>query len=1061
MCKRASFWFLALFLILGSRELPQARAAIYSGGLTGAVSVAVVTDTNGVLIGSSTNLIKNNAIATTNTVAAQVTAQVTTQVGPLLLQATNFTLVTSNSLLALARASDTVTSNALVTLAYTIGANLTNLSYAIGLAGTNLSYAVGAAATNYTLAASNILSALAYTIGANSTNYANGATNGLAASATLNLFSVANSNLSYAIGLAGTNLSYAVGAASTNYTLAASNNLLTLARASDITTSNALVTLAYAIGANSTNYANGATNGLAASATLNAFSVANSNLSYAVGTASTNYTLAASNNLLTLARASDITTSNALVALAYTIGANSTNYANGATNGLAASSTVNAYSVALSNLAYAVGLAGTNYTLAASNVLSALAYTIGANATNYANGATNGLASSSTLNAFSAANSNLSYAIGLAGTNLSYAIGTASTNYTDKRQYGSAILTNLSGTGAMTNGLIAGGQMRLTTNGANQVVFAASTNLTALAAGSATLGSLSVTGQIVSGSILATPGGIGAPVITVSLDPSSRLAFVDRDPASGQTLYLYNTNQILHLYDDLSLGDVAIISQYTNYFSGPVRSDTKMLAPSMTANGSGAFGFESRLNAGVGNRYFRSVNTASGGKTWDMAIQSSDNSLQLYNATDGLIALSVSTNGVVTAPYGLTATNGLASSSTLDAFSLANSNLAYAIGTASTNYTLAASNSLSALAYAIGANSTNYANGATNGLAASSTLNAFSLANSNLSYAIGLAGTNLSYAVGSASTNYANGATNGLAASVTLNAFSVANSNLSYAIGLAGTNLSYAVGSASTNYTLAASNILSALAYTIGANGTNYTDVKSSNNVRVVVGTGPGTITTAGSSGIQTYTINFPATNGYVDQTITNGLATTAYVDAATNATVILATNIFANLSGPSQSNFISSVRLAGSNYVTASITNGFATTAYVDAATNTPLITVASNVVRQIVTQLAATNTTANTNITLNFNQGAQVLYTTNNFSITNFAGLSSTSGEKNITLRVMAQGTITVVYPTLGAPSFGVYAWTNANAPMWTTLTNGKAYIISITAQDTNLFSTITLWQ
>jgi hypothetical protein len=498
-----------------------------------------------------------------------------------------------------------------------------------------------------------------------------------------------------------------------------------------------------------------------------------------------------------------------------------------------------------------------------------------------------------------------------------------------------------------------------------------------------------------------------------------------------------------------------------------------------------------------------------------MAIQSSDNSLQLYNATDGLIALSVSTNGVVTAPYGLTATNGLATTAYVDAATnatviLVTNIVAGMTGPSGSNFIsaarLAGSNYLTGLftnANQFGASSaltikdgvalTNILLGSSDGIwadvfsAQTVRIRPFSLLlqptnnlllKPNSGGAIDLITQGASDAItigpeGGApiylrptysttagylwtTTNiYGAGhwaplATNGLASSTTLNSFSVANSNLSYA-----------VGTASTNYTLAASNNLSALAYTIGANGTNYTDVKSSNNVMVVVGTGPGTITTAGSSGIQTYTINFPATNGYVDQTITNGLATTAYVNAATNATVILATNIFANLSGPSQSNFISSVRLAGSNYVTASITNGLATTAYVDAATNTPLITVASNVVRQIVTQLAATNTTANTNITLNFNQGAQVLYTTNNFSITNFAGLSSTSGEKNITLRVMAQGTITVVYPTLGAPSFGVYAWTNANAPMWTTLTNGKAYIISITAQDTNLFSTITLWQ
>jgi hypothetical protein len=161
---------------------------------------------------------------------------------------------------------------------------------------------------------------------------------------------------------------------------------------------------------------------------------------------------------------------------------------------------------------------------------------------------------------------------------------TTASNFFNASQGGSAILTNIAATGAVTNGLIAGGQMRLTTNGANQVVFAASTNLTTLAAGSATLGSLSVTGQIVAGSVVLTPGGIGAPSVTLTVDPSSRLVFVDRDPASGQTLNLYNTNQILHFYDDLFLGDVAIISYNTNYFSGSVRAAGGVWAPTVTAS---------------------------------------------------------------------------------------------------------------------------------------------------------------------------------------------------------------------------------------------------------------------------------------------------------------------------------------------------------------------------------------------------------------------------------------------------------------------------------------------
>ena len=287
---------------------------------------------------------------------------------------------------------------------------------------------------------------------------------------------------------------------------------------------------------------------------------------------------------------------------------------------------------------------------------------------------TNGFASETTLNSFSVANSNLSYAIGANATNYAYT-----------KQFGSAILTNLSGTGAMTNGIVAGGQVILTTNASGQTVVTASTNITTLAAGSATLGSLSVTGQIVSGSVVTTPGGISSPNFTASVDPSSRIVFVDRDPASGQTLYLYNTNQVLHFYNDLLFADIAFISQGSNYFLGPVRSETKMLAPSMTANGSGTFGFESRLNAGTGNRYFRAVNTASGGKTWDMAIQSSDNALLLYNDTDSMVGLTIATNGNATVAGGLTVTNAgsfgsLTNTGTLTANSLGSNAVVSLIG---------------------------------------------------------------------------------------------------------------------------------------------------------------------------------------------------------------------------------------------------------------------------------------------------------------------------------------------------------------------------------------------
>ena len=53
------------------------------------------------------------------------------------------------------------------------------------------------------------------------------------------------------------------------------------------------------------------------------------------------------------------------------------------------------------------------------------------------------------------------------------------------------------------------------------------------------------------------------------------------------------------------------------------------------------------------------------------------------------------------------------------------------------------------------------------------------------------------------------------------------------------------------------------------------------------------------------------------------------------------------------------------------------------------------------------------------------------------------------------------TVVYPTLGAAGYSVRSYTNSNSQMWTTLTNGSAYAISISGFGTNLFWAITEWK
>ena len=67
-----------------------------------------------------------------------------------------------------------------------------------------------------------------------------------------------------------------------------------------------------------------------------------------------------------------------------------------------------------------------------------------------------------------------------------------------------------------------------------------------------------------------------------------------------------------------------------------------------------------------------------------------------------------------------------------------------------------------------------------------------------------------------------------------------------------------------------------------------------------------------------TATTNFVISQGYVTASVTNGLATTAYVNTATNGLVTSAVT-----NGLATTNFVLAL-----NYVTASVTNGLATTA-------------------------------------------------------------------------------------------------------------------------------------
>ncbi len=100
--------------------------------------------------------------------------------------------------------------------------------------------------------------------------------------------------------------------------------------------------------------------------------------------------------------------------------------------------------------------------------------------------------------------------------------------------------------------------------------------------------------------------------------------------------------------------------------------------------------------------------------------------------------------------------------------------------------------------------------------------------------------------------------------------------------------------------------------------------------------------------------------------------------------------------------------------------------------------------------------------NVVVNFGAtNKYFIYITNNITLTNLVGLAANKSF-DATVMVQPQGANrSVFYPTLGGAQFGVRSYTNANSPMWTTLTNGSTYAISISAFDTNLFWAITEWK
>jgi len=99
--------------------------------------------------------------------------------------------------------------------------------------------------------------------------------------------------------------------------------------------------------------------------------------------------------------------------------------------------------------------------------------------------------------------------------------------------------------------------------------------------------------------------------------------------------------------------------------------------------------------------------------------------------------------------------------------------------------------------------------------------------------------------------------------------------------------------------------------------------------------------------------------------------------------------------------------------------------------------------------------------NFTLSFLTNSMELNVYTNINLTNIVGHSrAAKADLTVMIRPLNQNA-TAVWPAAGVNHLS-YNWrTNSASTLWTTLTNNKVYILSLSAIGTNLFPTLTLWE
>jgi len=160
----------------------------------------------------------------------------------------------------------------------------------------------------------------------------------------------------------------------------------------------------------------------------------------------------------------------------------------------------------------------------------------------------------------------------------------------------------------------------------------------------------------------------------------------------------------------------------------------------------------------------------------------------------------------------------------------------------------------------------------------------------------------------------------------------------------------------------------------------------------------------------------------------------------------------------------LTNITLTAGQYVTY---NG---TAYVASNAPTvfemPVSGLASNVSQIIYKMHSGSVLGANSNQTIWLGQtNVSDLLVSTNVTFTNFNGITAgNSASFTAFMKVTnAAANVGVNWGNLGGsnPGYAIAIWTNANSPMWKTLTNTKTYVLSVTSRGTNLHPTLTLWE